>query len=64
MAGEHENSVLTALQVVFPILEGFNDGQELAIVSFIPSLGLKHFSRKISYWIPLATRSADSKRHL
>ncbi len=46
MICKHENFMLTALQVVSPSLEGFNDGQQLAVVDLISGLCQNHLSRK------------------
>ncbi len=43
--------MLAALQVVSPSLEGFNDGQQLAVVGLIPSFYRNHLSEKKSYRI-------------
>lgn len=34
-----ENFVLTAFKIVPPGLEGLNNGEELTVMSFIPSFG-------------------------
>ncbi len=46
---KHENFMLAALQVMSPGLEGFNDGQELAVVGLIPSLCWNHLSGEKGY---------------
>ncbi len=54
MVCKHENFMLAAFQVVFPSLEGFNDGQQLAVVGLILSLCRNHLSGEKSYRMPLA----------
>ncbi len=51
---KHENFMLVALQIMSPGLEGFNDGQQLAVIGLIPSLCQNHLSGKKGYRIPLA----------
>ncbi len=46
--------MLVALQVMSPSLEGFNNGQQLAVVGLIPSLCRNHLSREKGYQIPSA----------
>ncbi len=54
VVSEDEDLVFTTFQVVAPSLKGFNDGQELLIVSLVSSLSRDHLSREKSYWVPLA----------
>ncbi len=49
MVSKDENLVFAAFQVVAPSLKGFNDSQELLIVSFVLSLSGDHLSREKSY---------------
>ena len=46
--------MLAALEVVPPRFERFNNGQQLALVALIPSLGWNHLSGKKGYRILLA----------
>ncbi len=54
MVSKDEDLIFVALQVVAPSLKGFNDSQELLIVSLVPSLSGDHLSREKGYWVPLA----------
>ncbi len=54
MVCKHENFILVALQVMSPGLEGFNDGQQLAVVGLIPSLCRNHLPGEKGYRMPLA----------
>ncbi len=54
MVSEDEDLVFAAFQVVAPSIKGFNNGQELLIVSFISSLNGDHLLREKGYWVPLA----------
>ena len=54
MVRKDENLMLAAFQIVTPRLEGFDDGQKLAVVGFIACLCRNHFPRKERYWVPLA----------
>ena len=49
-----KNLILAAFQIVTPCLEGFDNGQKLAVVGFIAYLCRNHFPRKERYWVPLA----------
>ena len=49
-----ENLMLATFQIVTPCLEGFDDGQKLAVVGFIAYLCRNYFPRKERYWVPLA----------
>ncbi len=51
---KYENFMLVALQVVSPSLEGFNNGQQLAVMGLIPSFCRNHLSGENSYRMPLA----------
>ncbi len=54
MVSKDEELVFAAFQVMAPNLKGFNDSQELLIVSLVPSLSEDHLSREKGYWVPLA----------
>ncbi len=54
MVYKHENFMLAALQVVLLSLEGFNNGQQLAVVGFIPGLCRNHFSGEKGHRMPSA----------
>ncbi len=53
MVSKDEDLVFTAFQIVAPSLEGFNNSQELLIVSLVPSLSGDHLSREKGYWMLL-----------
>lgn len=40
-----------AFQIVIPSIKGFNNSQELLVVSFIANLGRDNFLKKKDYWI-------------
>ncbi len=54
MVSKDEDLIFATFQVVAPSLKGFNDSQELLIVSLVPSLSEDHLSREKGYWMPLA----------
>ncbi len=51
---EDKNLIFAAFEVVAPSLKGFNNSQELLIVTLVPSLSGEHLLREKSYWVPLA----------
>ena len=44
-----KNLMLATFQIVTPRLEGFDNGQKLAVVGLIPSLCRNHFPKKEGY---------------
>ncbi len=54
MVSKDKDLIFAALQVVALSLKGFNDSQELLIVSFVPSLSGDHLSKEKGYKMPLA----------
>ncbi len=54
MVSKDKDLVFLAFQVVVLSLKGFNDSQELLIVSLVPSLSGDHLLREKGYWVPLA----------
>ncbi len=53
MVSKNEDLVFAAFQVAVPSLKGFNNRQELLIMSLVPSLNGDHLSREKGYWISL-----------
>ncbi len=54
MVSKDNDFVFAAFQVVAPSLKSFNNGQELLIVSLVPSLSENHLLKKKGYEVPLA----------
>ncbi len=54
MIDEDEDLIFAAFPIVAPSLKGFNNSQELLIVSLVPSLSGDHLSREKGYWVLLA----------
>ena len=54
MVRKDKNLMLETFQIVMLRLEGFDNGQKLAVVSLIPNLCRNYFSKKEGYWVPLA----------
>ncbi len=54
MVSKDEDLVFTAFQVVAPSFKGFNNSQELLIISLVLSLSKDHLLREKGYWVPLA----------
>ncbi len=54
MVSKDKDLVFAAFQVVAPSLKGFNDSQELLIVSLVSSLSEDHLLREKGYWVSLA----------
>ncbi len=54
LVSKDEELVFAVLQVVAPSLQGYNDSQELLIVSLVPSLSGDHLLREKGYWVLLA----------
>ncbi len=54
IVSKDKDLVFAAFKVVAPSLKGFNDSQELLIVSLVPSLSGKYLLREKGYWITLA----------
>lgn len=54
IVSKNKNLIFVAFQVVTPSLKGFNNRQELSVMNFVPNLSKNHFSREISYKMPLA----------
>ena len=53
MISKDKNLVFAAFHVMTSSLKGFNNSQQLLIVSLVLSLSGDHFLRKRSYWMPL-----------
>ncbi len=49
MVSKDEDLVFAIFQVVAPSLKGFNNSQELLIVSLVPSLNRDHLSKEKGY---------------
>ena len=54
MVRKDKNLMLATFQIVTPRLKSLNNSQKLTVVGLIPSFCRNHFSKKESYWIPLA----------
>ncbi len=54
IVSKDEDLVFVAFQNVAPSLKGFNNSQELLIVSLVPSFHRDHLSREKGYWVLLA----------
>ncbi len=57
MVSKDKNFVFVAFQIVALSLKGFNNSQELLIISLEASLGEEHFSRESGYKVLLANFS-------
>ncbi len=53
IVSKDKNLVFAAFQVVVPSLKGFNNSQELLIVSLVSSFSEDHLLKKNGYWMPL-----------